>query len=61
MGAGPRRSAEVDEDDCCEHGVPLWELCERCEGDGLGIFDADELGLDPEDDDKRAFPGGSDA
>lgn len=48
---GPKRH-EVDEDDCCEHAVPLWEYCARCEGDGSALFDADELGLDPEHDDE---------
>ena len=31
----------------------LWEYCAQCEGDGEAIFDADELGLDPEQDDTR--------
>jgi hypothetical protein len=50
-----RRSprGEIDEDDLCEHGIVLWEFCPRCEGDGEALFDADELGLDPELDDTR--------
>lgn len=48
---------EYDEDDCCDHGVPLWEYCVACEGDGEALFDADELGLDPELDDTRGGPG----
>ena len=44
----------LDEDDVCEHGIPLWEFCEGCEGDGEALFDADELGLNPEEDDERA-------
>jgi hypothetical protein len=47
-----------DDDDCCDHGIPLWEQCDRCEGDGEALFDADELGLDPEQDDNRGYPGG---
>lgn len=54
----PRARAEqleYDEDDCCDHGVPLWEYCLACEGTGddEALFDADELGLDPELDDTR--------
>lgn len=48
----------LDEDDCCDHGIPLWEYCEQCEGTGEALFDADELGLDPELDDERGYPGG---
>lgn len=44
---------EWDEDDCCDHAVPFWEYCAACEGDGEALFDADELGLDPELDDTR--------
>ena len=49
---------QLDEDDLCEHGVALWEYCVKCEGDGEALFDADELGLDPEQDDNRGYPGG---
>ena len=49
------RSSGLDEDDVCEHGIALWEYCSSCEGDGDdAVFDADELGLDPEEDDQRA-------
>lgn len=57
----PRASSsdEFDEDDCCEHGIALWDYCRVCEGDwDEALFDADELGLDPEQDDTRA--GGKD-
>jgi hypothetical protein len=47
------RTYPIDDDDCCEHCVALWEFCAKCEGDGEAIFDADELGLDPEQDDTR--------
>jgi len=49
---------EFDEDDCCEHQVPLWEYCKDCEGDGEALFDADELGLDPELDQDQLLEGG---
>lgn len=43
------RSEEVDF--CEECDLPI-ELCE-CRDDDDDLFDADELGLDPEDDDER--------
>jgi hypothetical protein len=49
-----------DEWDLCEHGIPLEDYCEACEDPQDGeLFDADELGLDPETDDERHYPGGA--
>ena len=58
-GRGPNFPAE-DDYDLCDHGLPLEDFCEACEGGESDLFDADELGLNPEDDDSRAR-GGSDA
>jgi len=50
--------------DCCEEMVPLADSCDECElcidccecvNVGGELFDADELGLDPEEDDKRLY------
>jgi hypothetical protein len=49
-----------DEYDQCEHGIELDEYCEKCETDEEELFDADELGLDPELDAQRKY-GSTDA
>lgn len=43
-------------DDCEKRTSMLCEQCELCRDccQCRGLFDADELGLDPEEDDKRA-------
>jgi hypothetical protein len=55
MGAPHEKVLMYDDDDHCEHGKWLDEECERCWSDADAEFDADELGLDPEDD---QGPGG---
>lgn len=50
----------------CNELVHLEDLCEECEScldccecvnvGGAELFDADELGLDPEDDEERKYP-----
>jgi len=43
----------LEEDDCCDHGIPFDLDCRKCDDEDDALFDADELGLDPETDDPR--------